>query len=158
MAIVSQSSSPQGSALAQSSAVETAGAAQVTTLLGRGSEFEGKLSFEGTVRVDGKISGEIFTEDVLIIGEGAEVRAEINVGAVIIEGSVQGNIHAKRSVEIHTPGRVRGNITTPSLFIEKGVMFDGSCMMDPNATGSVRPVGGPTLAVAKAKDREDHDP
>lgn len=147
---------PQSSASALSSAAETAGAAQVTTLLGRGSEFEGKLSFEGTVRVDGKISGEIFTEDVLIIGEGAEVRAELNVGAVIIEGSVQGNIHAKRSVEIHTPGRVRGNITTPSLFIEKGVMFDGTCMMDPNATGSARPAG-PTLAVAKAKDREDGD-
>ena len=139
---------------AQNSAAEAAGGTQVTTLLGRGSEFEGKLSFEGTVRVDGKLSGEIFTEDVLIIGEGAEVRAEINVGAVIIEGSVQGNIHAKRSVEIHTPGRVRGNIVTPSLFVEKGVMFDGSCQMEPNAPQASRAGGGPTLAVAKAKDDE----
>ncbi|HEY4185598.1 MAG TPA: polymer-forming cytoskeletal protein [Polyangia bacterium] len=132
---------------AQSTAAE-GGAAQVTTLLGRGSEFEGKLSFEGTVRVDGKLSGEIFTEDVLLIGEGAEVRAEINVGAVVIEGSVQGNIHAKRSVEIRTPGRVRGNIITPSLFIEKGVMFDGNCQMEPSAPGRAN---GPTLAVAKPK-------
>jgi cytoskeletal protein CcmA (bactofilin family) len=107
-------------------------AAQVTTLLGRGSEFEGKLSFEGTVRVDGKLTGEIFTDDVLIIGEGAEVTAEINVGAIVIEGTVHGNIHAKRSVEIRTPGRVRGNIATPSLFIEKGVIFDGNCQMEPN--------------------------
>jgi cytoskeletal protein CcmA (bactofilin family) len=137
---------------AQSQAADNAGGAQVTTLLGRGSEFEGKLSFEGTVRVDGKLSGEIFTEDVLIIGEGAEVRAEINVGAVVIEGAVQGNIHAKRSVEIHTPGRVRGNITTPSLFIEKGVMFDGSCQMEPSTAAQARPAGGPSLAVAKAKD------
>lgn len=139
---------------AQSPSVDNAGGAQVTTLLGRGSEFEGKLSFEGTVRVDGKLSGEIFTEDVLIIGEGAEVRAEINVGAVVIEGSVQGNIHAKRSVEIHTPGRVRGNITTPSLFIEKGVMFDGTCQMEPSASSPPRASGGPTLAVAKSKDSE----
>jgi cytoskeletal protein CcmA (bactofilin family) len=139
---------------AQNSATDPAGGAQVTTLLGRGSEFEGKLSFEGTVRVDGKLSGEIFTEDVLIIGEGAEVRAEINVGAVIIEGSVQGNIHAKRSVEIHTPGRVRGNIITPSLFIEKGVMFDGTCQMEPSAPQIARSGSGPTLAVAKAKDDE----
>ncbi len=50
-------------------------ASEVTTLLGRGSEFEGKLSFEGTVRIDGKLSGEIFTDDTLIIGEGAEVNA-----------------------------------------------------------------------------------
>ena len=84
------------------------GGAEVDTLLGKGSEFEGKLSFEGTVRVDGKLSGEIFTDDVLIIGEGAEVNAEISVGAIIIEGTVHGNIHAKRSVEIHTPARVRG--------------------------------------------------
>ena len=111
--------------------------AEVTTLLGRGSEFEGKLSFEGTVRVDGKLSGEIFTDDVLIIGEGAEVSAEINVGAIIVEGTVHGNIHAKRSVEIRTPGRVRGNIATPSLQIEKGVIFDGQCQMEPNgATGA----------------------
>jgi len=140
---------------AQSSPVDNAGGAQVTTLLGRGSEFEGKLSFEGTVRVDGKMSGEIFTDDVLIIGEGAEVKAEINVGSIVIEGVVHGNIHAKRSVEIHTPGRVRGNITTPSLFIEKGVMFDGTCQMEPaGAVVPPRPAGTPSLAVAKAKDKD----
>lgn len=118
------------------------GSSEVTTLLGRGSEFEGKLSFEGTVRIDGKLAGEIFSDDVLIVGEGAEVSAEINVGAIVIEGTVHGNIQAKRSVEIRTPGRVRGNITTPSLFIEKGVIFDGHCQMEPNgssATGKARP-------------------
>jgi len=92
---------------------EAGATAQVTTLLGRGSEFEGKLAFEGTVRVDGKLSGEIFTEDVLIVGEGAEVNAEISVGSIVIQGTVRGNIVAKRGVEIHTPGRVRGNINTP---------------------------------------------
>ncbi len=117
------------------------GSSEVTTLLGRGSEFEGKLSFEGTVRIDGKLAGEIFSDDVLIVGEGAEVSAEINVGAIVIEGTVHGNIQAKRSVEIRTPGRVRGNITTPSLFIEKGVIFDGHCQMEPNgpSTGKPRP-------------------
>ena len=126
---------------AQTNSSGNPGSGEVTTLLGRGSEFEGKLSFEGTVRVDGKLSGEIFTDDVLIIGEGAEVSAEINVGAIIIEGTVHGNILAKRSVEIRTPGRVRGNISTPSLFIEKGVIFDGQCQMEPNgsSTGKARP-------------------
>ena len=118
---------------------------QVTTLLGRGSEFEGKLSFEGTVRVDGKLSGEVFTEDVLIVGEGAEVNAEVSVGSVVIKGTVRGNIVAKRGVEIHTPGRVRGNINTPSLFIEKGVLFDGQCQMEPGGPAPEpphRPAGG----------------
>jgi len=124
------------SASAPSSPASDHGPSEVTTLLGRGSEFEGKLSFEGTVRIDGKLAGEIFTDDVLIVGEGAEVSAEINVGAVIIEGTVHGNILAKRSVEIRTPGRVRGNITTPSLFIEKGVVFDGHCQMEPNGSNT----------------------
>ena|SRR5580692_3100333 len=121
---------------AQTNSSAPVSAGEVTTLLGRGSEFEGKLSFEGTVRVDGKLSGEIFTDDTLIIGEGAEVNAEISVGSIIIEGTVHGNIHAKRSVEIHTPARVRGNISTPSLSIDKGVVFDGQCQMEPNGAGA----------------------
>jgi cytoskeletal protein CcmA (bactofilin family) len=108
----------------------------VTTLLGKGSEFEGKLSFEGTVRVDGKLTGEIFTDDSLVVGEGAEVNAEVTVGSIVIQGTVRGNITAKRSVEIHSPGRVRGNINTPSLFIEKGVFFDGHCQMDATPAAS----------------------
>jgi cytoskeletal protein CcmA (bactofilin family) len=120
----------------QHSSIEPISEKDVTTLLGRGSEFEGKLSFEGTVRIDGKLTGEIFTDDVLIVGEGAEVKAEIHVGAIIIEGSVHGNIHAKRSVEIHTPGRVHGNISTPSLYIERGVLFDGNCQMESSASAA----------------------
>jgi cytoskeletal protein CcmA (bactofilin family) len=123
---------------AQNNAGGAQGSGEVTTLLGRGSEFEGKLSFEGTVRVDGKLSGEIFTDDTLIIGEGAEVNAEISVGSIIIEGTVHGNIHAKRSVEIHTPARVRGNISTPSLSIDKGVVFDGQCQMEQNGAAAAK--------------------
>jgi cytoskeletal protein CcmA (bactofilin family) len=132
--------------------VSSEGAApkEVTTLLGRGSEFEGKLSFEGTVRIDGKLSGEIFSEDILIVGEGAEVKAEINVGAIVIEGTVHGNIHAKRSVEIHTPAKVRGNITTPSLFIEKGVLFDGNCQMESSASAAQEKRGVSPLAIASS--------
>jgi cytoskeletal protein CcmA (bactofilin family) len=124
----------------QSPTSSESGATQpVTTLLGKGSEFEGKLSFEGTVRVDGKLTGEIFTDDVLIVGEGAEVNAEVTVGSIVIQGTVRGNITAKRSVEIHSPGRVRGNINTPSLFIERGVFFDGNCQMDSSSAASEAP-------------------
>ncbi|HXU83324.1 MAG TPA: polymer-forming cytoskeletal protein [Polyangia bacterium] len=133
-------------AASQPSTREALAGQEVTTLLGRGSEFEGKLSFEGTVRIDGKLTGEIFTDDVLIIGEGAEVKAEINVGSIVIEGSVQGNINAKRSVELHTPGRVRGNITTPSLYVEKGVIFDGNCQMENSASAAQRGVSPLSLA------------
>ena len=103
---------------------------EINTLLGRGSEFEGKLTFEGTVRIDGKLSGEIFSDDVLVIGEGASVSAEIDVGVLIVEGNVTGNIRAKRAVELHAPARVRGNIETPSLYVDKGVLFEGNCKME----------------------------
>jgi cytoskeletal protein CcmA (bactofilin family) len=64
------------------------------------------------------------------------VNAEVTVGSIVIQGTVRGNITAKRSVEIHSPGRVRGNINTPSLFIEKGVFFDGNCQMDASPAAS----------------------
>ena len=103
---------------------------EINTLLGRGSEFEGKLTFEGTVRIDGTLRGEVFSDDVLIVGEGARVEAEIDVGEIIIQGLVIGNIRAKRSIEILQPGRVKGDLTTPSLQIDKGVIFEGRCFME----------------------------
>jgi len=106
---------------------------EINTLLGRGSEFEGKLTFEGTVRIDGKLKGEVFSDDVLVVGEGAMLEAEVDIGEIIIQGTVVGNIRAKRSVEIHAPGRVEGDITTPELQIAKGVIFEGRSFMK-NAT------------------------
>ena len=111
----------------------------VHTLLGKGSEFEGKLTFEGQVRIDGKFSGQIFTKDTLVIGEGARVNAEINAGTVIVNGVVEGNIRAAQLIELHTPGRVKGNMETPALSIDKGVMFEGSCKMEGAKGGSVTP-------------------
>src|SRR6478609_9382630 len=105
-------------------------AGEITTLLGRGATFEGKLTFEGTVRIDGRFKGEVFSDDVLVIGEGAIVEAQIDVGEVIIQGTVIGNITAKRSIEIHAPGRVKGDLHTPSLQIDKGVMFEGRSFME----------------------------
>jgi cytoskeletal protein CcmA (bactofilin family) len=102
---------------------------EIHTLLGRGSHFEGKLTFEGTVRIDGEFKGQIFTDDILVIGEGGHVAAELEIGSLVVEGMVEGNIVAKRSVEIHSPGRVKGSITTPSLFIDRGVVFEGTCQM-----------------------------
>ena len=102
----------------------------LNALLGRGSEFEGKLTFEGTVRIDGKFTGSIVTGDVLVVGEGAKISAEINCGTIIVHGEVNGNIRAKNSVELHHPGKMRGNIETPSLMIEKGVLFEGQAKME----------------------------
>ncbi len=104
---------------------------EINALLGHGTEFSGKLTFQGTVRIDGVFSGEIKTDDVLIIGEGAEVKAEIEVATLIIRGGVvQGNIRARELVEIHAPGKLIGNIVSPQLYIDKGVIFQGECRME----------------------------
>jgi len=107
-----------------------AATSDLNALLGRGSEFDGKLTFEGTVRIDGKFSGTIVTNDVLVVGEGARVSAEINCGTLIVHGEVQGNIRAKTLVEFHQPAKVRGNVETPALMVEKGVLFEGQCKME----------------------------
>ena len=102
---------------------------KMNALLGKGSEFEGKLSFEGTVRVDGVMKGEIRSKDKLIVGDGARVEAEVDVGSAVISGQVTGNITAAGHIELKAPARIKGNITTPELVIEKGVVFDGNCSM-----------------------------
>ncbi len=119
-------------------AARQAAAGEITTLLGRGATFEGKLTFEGTVRIDGRFKGEVFSEDVLVIGEGAHVEAEIDIGEVIVQGTVVGNIKAKRSIEVHAPGRVKGDLHTPSLQIDKGVIFEGRSFME-QASQQARP-------------------
>ncbi len=126
-------------------------ATEITALLGRGTQFEGKLHFEGRVRIDGTFQGEIHSDDTLIIGDGAEVHAEIDVATVIVRGGiVKGNVRAKTAIEIHAPGKLHGNIHSPSVFIDRGVEFEGSCRMDAMdakpTTKAATPAQGPTLA------------
>ena len=114
---------------------------EITALLGRGTHFEGKLHFEGRVRIDGSFKGEIKSDDTLIVGDGAEVHAEIEVATVIVNGgTIHGNIKAKSAIEIHAPARVVGNLHSPSLFIDRGVEFQGSCRMDEVTTDEAAPV------------------
>ena len=120
----------------------------LNALLGRGSEFEGKLTFEGTVRIDGKFTGTIVTNDVLVVGEGAKLQAEISCGTIIVHGEVHGDIRAKSAVELHHPARMKGNIETPSLMIEKGVAFEGQCKMDVQPEKSSKPLASPASPVA----------
>ena len=128
----------------------------LNALLGRGSEFEGKLSFEGTVRIDGKFTGSIVTGDVLVVGEGAKISAEITCGTIIVHGEVTGNIRAKSSIELHHPAKMRGNVETPSLMIEKGVLFEGQAKMEnlnfdkvPATKSAVAAAPAPAVAAVK---------
>jgi cytoskeletal protein CcmA (bactofilin family) len=102
---------------------------EINAFLGKDTEFEGKFSFTGMVRVDGRLSGEIFSNGTLVVGESAVIKAQIHVGDVIINGEVQGNIFAEDRIEVNATGRLFGNIETPKLIIEDGVIFEGNCKM-----------------------------
>ena len=104
--------------------------AELNAFLGAGTEFEGKLSFAGTVRVEGKLKGKVFAKDVLIIGNNGYVEGEIEVDTIIVDGTVRGNIRAANKLLIASTGRFYGNVETPTFIIQDGGIFEGNCRME----------------------------
>lgn len=125
------------------------GIGEIHALLGRGARFTGKLTFEGRVRIEGHLEGEILGDGVLVIGDGAEVKANVEVGTLIVRGGVlRGNVTARQLIEIHPEGAVYGDIQAPEIDISKGCVFEGRCTMipasgaettEPEATGDLEP-------------------
>ncbi len=101
--------------------------------LGKGSRVEGKLTFEGSVKIDGYVEGEILAQETVIVGDSAVISAQVHAETVIIKGKITGDIVARKRVELRAPGRLMGNITTPSLVIHEGVVFEGHCSMGSGA-------------------------
>jgi len=109
--------------------------------IGRGSKVSGKLHFEGTVRIEGTVEGELSAGDLLQIGDRAVVNAQPSGTVIVIRGRVTGDVSARKRVELRAPGKLYGNVTTPSLVIDDGVTFEGYCSMgaEPKAAPSPPP-------------------
>ena len=105
------------------------GSDKTITFLGKETHLEGKLKFEGALRIDGHFDGEITAKGNLIIGEEALVKADILVSYASISGEFHGNITAEQRIDLHAPGKVFGNIQAPSVVIDEGVIFEGSTRM-----------------------------
>jgi len=125
------------------------GSEEVGLILGRNVSFEGKMTFEGMARLDGKFHGEILSGDVLVIGETAVIDAQIKVGTIIVNGQVTGDVSATTKAEIRSTGKLRGNIDAPTLVIEEGGVFEGSCKMQKGATAAQ-----PKVTPIKEKETE----
>lgn len=126
----------------------------ISTFIGPEADIRGTLSFEGTIRVDGKLKGKISsTEGTLIIGEAAGIEADISVGLGIIMGEVTGTIHAKDRIEIYKPARVTGDIQAPVISIDAGVTFNGNCTMGPR-TISVEETANESIQVVQPASGE----
>jgi cytoskeletal protein CcmA (bactofilin family) len=111
--------------------IDQAPASEITAILGKGTTFEGRLIFEGIVRIDGQFKGDIFTRDTLIVGVDSKVLAQIDADTVIVGGFVEGQIRATTRVEIQSTGYVRGSVQAPVFKIEEGGIFDGTTQMLP---------------------------
>ena len=108
------------------------GLGELQALLGRGTRFEGLLTFEGRVRIDGDVKGEIRSDGLLVLGDGSNVDATIEVGTLIVRGgTLRGSVIARELIEIHEGAKVHADITAPEIDIAKGSLFDGRCSMVP---------------------------
>ena len=102
---------------------------QVTGVLESNAVFEGTLAYSGCFHVNGTVRGKVETPDVLVVGESGRVEGQIHAGVVIIYGKVEAEINAKYRVEIRKPAVFRGEMSTPSLKVEEGVIFEGTNRM-----------------------------
>lgn len=109
---------------------------EIIIYMGKSVEIKGSVSFEGSGRIDGKVEGKITVKGSLILGEGAMISSEIEGDTVVVGGKVNGKITAHQKVQLLKTSVFTGDITTPSLVIEEGAQFNGSCKM---TTASVMP-------------------
>jgi len=101
----------------------------VDTILGVGSDFKGQIAVKGTVRVDGKIEGNVTSEEGVIVGEKGIVKGNISAKTILISGKVTGNVTSTKRLEITPTGQLQGDIRTPRLALAEGVIFKGNCDM-----------------------------
>jgi cytoskeletal protein CcmA (bactofilin family) len=118
------------------------------TFLGKGAKFKGIITFDGEIRIDARLEGEIHTKGALVVGEHAVIDGDIEAGVVISGGRITGNVTAAEKVQLLAPGVVIGNIRTPLLSVEEGVRFSGSCEAD--GMGEIRVLEGAREAAAQS--------
>lgn len=122
----------------------------VTGFLGSQTEFTGKLCFSGVVHLDGTFHGEIISRGTLVVGSESVVHAEIHATVLKISGEVHGDLTATEKIELYPPAKVYGNIRTPSLVIEEGVIFEGTCRM--TSVPGEKPLLGEPLTTEPAEE------
>ncbi len=109
---------------------------EINAFLGAGTNYEGKLNFEGSVRIDGTFTGEIQSEGTLIVGKDAKVEGQIWVGQLILSGHLKGEIEAGKKVVLHKTANLVGSMNTPVLVIEEGALLEGQVSMNKSQTGA----------------------
>jgi len=102
---------------------------EINAFLGAGTNYQGKLHFQGAVRIDGNFHGEVVSDGTLVVGQEAVVEGQIKVGQLVLSGNIQGEVEAKNKVVLHKTANLQGNIRTPVLVVEEGAVLEGQLVM-----------------------------
>lgn len=101
----------------------------INAFLGAGTSYQGKLHFQGSVRIDGQLQGEIESEGTLVVGREAKLTGQFRVAELVLSGELEGEIEASRRVVLHKQANLVGTVNTPSLVIEEGAVLEGDVNM-----------------------------
>ncbi|NOU10049.1 MAG: polymer-forming cytoskeletal protein [Nitrospira sp.] len=110
----------------------------VSAFVGKGVMFKGTITYNGTVRIDGTLEGEIHTDGILLVGEEAVITAKVTAGTIVCKGKITGDIYARDKMKLRAPAIINGGVTTPMLSMEEGVLFNGTLEMEEAASTSQR--------------------
>ncbi|WP_272699043.1 bactofilin family protein [Desulfovibrio sp. Fe33] len=118
---------------------------EINAFLGAGTNYHGKLHFQGAVRIDGNFQGEVVSEGTLVVGQEASVDGQVKVGQLVLSGKFKGEVEARNKVVLHKTANLQGNIRTPVLVVEEGAVLQGELVM------------GSMDAASSAKPQQDAD-
>lgn len=110
----------------------------INSIIGEGTRFKGEFDLNGLLRIDGDFTGTIRTRGKVLVGRNGRAECTLHAGTVVIGGVVRGEIFSSEKVIILSTGLMLGNITTPRLIIEEGVIFDGNCRITAPAPAAVK--------------------
>ena len=102
---------------------------EINAFLGAGTNYQGKLNFQGAVRIDGNFQGEVQSDGTLVVGQEAMVEGQVRVGQLVLSGKIRGEVEAKSKVVLHKTANLEGNIRTPVLVVEEGAILEGQLNM-----------------------------
>lgn len=106
---------------------------KIDTIIGKNTKIEGNISSQGTMRIDGLVTGKVEVEGNLIVGENSKIEADIKADNISVSGEIVGNLTIKNQVQITSTGKVYGDIEVQNLIIDEGAIFDGKCKMNKKA-------------------------
>ena len=110
----------------------------INTIIGKGTSFEGNISVENSVRVDGRFKGNIKSAASIVVGKEGEIEGEISVKNAVIGGKITGKLFASGKVTLENTSSFRGELTATRLVIDEGAILNGTCTM-PAGAASPKP-------------------